>query len=76
MRNGSEQLRTRQEDGGKEQFRTSHVGRLPAPTGFEETALRLARGEDVAARVVAVVAEVVKRQIEIGRSPEGENSAR
>ena len=49
-----------------QRIRTSHVGRLPAPPGFEETALRLARGEEVAAQVVPVVAEVVKRQVEIG----------
>jgi 5-methyltetrahydropteroyltriglutamate--homocysteine methyltransferase len=46
------------------------VGRLPAPPGFEETALRLAHGEvsgeEVAARVVPEVAGVVKRQVEIG----------
>ena len=39
-----------------QKIRTSHVGRLPVPPGFEETALRLARGEvggeEVAARVV------------------------
>jgi 5-methyltetrahydropteroyltriglutamate--homocysteine methyltransferase len=50
--------------------RTSHVGRLPAPPGFEETAARLARGEvnedEVAARVVPVVAAILKRQVEIG----------
>ena len=49
---------------------TSHVGRLPAPPGFEETSRRLARGEvsgeEVAARVVPEVAGVVKRQVEIG----------
>jgi len=28
-----------------QKIRTSHVGRLPVPSGFEETALRLARGE-------------------------------
>ena len=27
-----------------QRIRTSHVGRLPAPSGFAETALRLARG--------------------------------
>jgi 5-methyltetrahydropteroyltriglutamate--homocysteine methyltransferase len=51
-------------------IRTSHVGRLPVPPGFEETALRLARGEvsleEVASQVVPVVADVVKRQVEIG----------
>jgi 5-methyltetrahydropteroyltriglutamate--homocysteine methyltransferase len=53
-----------------QRIRTSHVGRLPAPLGFEATALGLARGEvsgeEVAARVVPVVAEVVKRQVKIG----------
>lgn len=53
-----------------QKIRTSHVGRLPAPPGFEETALRLARGEvsaeEVTARVVPEVAGVVKRQVEIG----------
>ena len=53
-----------------QKIRTSHVGRLPVPSGFEETALRLARGEvggeEVAAQVVPVVAGVVKRQVAIG----------
>src|SRR5215471_3826541 len=53
-----------------QRIRTSHVGRLPVPSGFEETALRLARGEvsgeEVATQVVRVVADVVKRQVEIG----------
>ena len=53
-----------------QRIRTSHVGRLPVPSGFEETALRLARGEvggeEVAVQVVPVVADVVKRQVEIG----------
>ena len=53
-----------------QRIRTSHVGRLPVPSGFEETALRLARGEvsgeEVATQVVPVVADVVKRQVEIG----------
>src|ERR1700747_1883939 len=53
-----------------EKIRTSHVGRLPVPSGFEETALRLPRGEvggeEVVAQVVPVVAHVVKRQVEIG----------
>jgi hypothetical protein len=38
-----------------QRIRTSHVGRLPVPSGFEETALRLAPreigGEEVAAQV-------------------------
>jgi methionine synthase II (cobalamin-independent) len=53
-----------------QKIRTSHVGRLPIPSGFEETVVRLARGEvggeEVAAQVVPVVAEVVKRQVAIG----------
>ena len=53
-----------------QKIRTSHVGRLPVPSGFEETALRLTRGEvggeEVAAQVVPVVADVVKRQVAIG----------
>ena len=53
-----------------QKIRTSHVGRLPVPPGFEEAAFRLPRGEvndeEMAARVVPVVAEVVKRQVEIG----------
>src|ERR1700757_2272630 len=46
-----------------QKIRTSHVGRLPVPQGFEQTALRLTRGEvggeEVAAQVVPVVADVV-----------------
>jgi hypothetical protein len=53
-----------------QRIRTSHVGRLPVPPGFEETAIRLVHGEvsdeEVAARVVPGVADVVKRQVEIG----------
>ena len=53
-----------------QRIRTSHVGRLPVPQGFEQTALRLTRGEvggeEVAAQVVPVVADVVKRQVGIG----------
>ena len=53
-----------------QRIRTSHVGRLPVPSGFEETAIRLVRGEvsdeEVAAQIVPVVADVVKRQVEIG----------
>src|ERR1700738_3719138 len=53
-----------------EKIRPSHVGRLPVPSGFEETALRLPRGEvggeEVAAQVVPVVADVVKQQVAIG----------
>jgi 5-methyltetrahydropteroyltriglutamate--homocysteine methyltransferase len=67
------QLQTAREEADEEQrgkIRTSHVGRLPVPSGFEETALRLPRGEvggeEVVAQVVPVVAHVVKRQVEIG----------
>jgi hypothetical protein len=42
-----------------QRIRTSHVGRLPVPSGSEEIAL-------VAAQVVPVVADVVKREVEIG----------
>jgi hypothetical protein len=42
-----------------QRIRTSHVGRLPVPPGFEETALRLARGG-------VGGDEVAKRQVEIG----------
>jgi hypothetical protein len=53
-----------------QKIRTRHVGRLPVPQGFEQTALRLTRGEvgdeEVAAQVVPVVADVVKRQVGIG----------
>jgi 5-methyltetrahydropteroyltriglutamate--homocysteine methyltransferase len=53
-----------------EKIRTSHAGRLPVPPGVEETAMRLPRGEvgdeEVASRVVPAVADVVKRQVEIG----------
>jgi 5-methyltetrahydropteroyltriglutamate--homocysteine methyltransferase len=53
-----------------EKIRTTHVGRLPTPPGFEDMALRLSRGqatdEEVKAQVVPVVAGAVKRQVEIG----------
>ncbi|HZT51848.1 MAG TPA: hypothetical protein VFA22_07945 [Stellaceae bacterium] len=53
-----------------QKIRTSHVGRLPAPAGFEDMAFRLATGqataEEVAQRVVPVVADAVKRQVAIG----------
>ena len=42
-----------------QRIRTSHVGRLPVPAGFEETAIRLVSGEvsdeEVATRVVPAV---------------------
>src|SRR5262249_30356131 len=53
-----------------QKIRTSHVGRLPVPSGFEETALRLARGEagseEVPAQVVPAVPDVGERQVDIG----------
>ena len=53
-----------------QKIRTTHCGRLPTPAGFEELAFRLAGGkvsaDDVAARVVPTVADVVKRQVAIG----------
>jgi len=42
-----------------QRIRTSHVGRLPVPSGFEETALRLARGG-------VGGDEAAKRRVEIG----------
>jgi 5-methyltetrahydropteroyltriglutamate--homocysteine methyltransferase len=52
-------------------IRTSHVGRLPAPKGFEDVPARLAeakvtdRGE-IERQVVPAIAETVKKQIDIG----------
>ena len=50
-------------------IRTTHCGRLPTPPGFEEMAFRLARGEasdqEVRAKVVPVVTDAVKRQVEM-----------
>jgi 5-methyltetrahydropteroyltriglutamate--homocysteine methyltransferase len=51
-------------------IRTTHCGRLPTPPGFEEMAVRLARGEasdeEVRAKVVPVVTDAVKHQADIG----------
>lgn len=52
-------------------IRTSHVGRLPAPAGFEDVQARLASTpglvtDETASRVEEAVAGIVKRQIEIG----------
>jgi 5-methyltetrahydropteroyltriglutamate--homocysteine methyltransferase len=53
-----------------QKIRTTHAGRLPSPVGFEDMAFRLASGqatdEDVTSRVVPVVADAIKRQVEIG----------
>jgi 5-methyltetrahydropteroyltriglutamate--homocysteine methyltransferase len=52
-------------------IRTSHVGRLPPPKGWEEMPVRLANAEitdpqAIAAQIVPAVAETVKRQVDIG----------
>jgi 5-methyltetrahydropteroyltriglutamate--homocysteine methyltransferase len=52
-------------------IRTSHVGRLPAPKGWEDMPQRLANAEvtdhgDIVQRVVPAIAEVVKKQTAIG----------
>lgn len=53
-----------------DKIRTTHCGRLPTPPGFEEMAFRLARGEasdeEVRAKVVPVVTDAVKHQVDIG----------
>jgi 5-methyltetrahydropteroyltriglutamate--homocysteine methyltransferase len=54
-----------------QKIRTSHVGRLPAPAGFEDMPFRLASGQPVAqdeikAKVEPAIAGIVKRQVEIG----------
>jgi 5-methyltetrahydropteroyltriglutamate--homocysteine methyltransferase len=54
-----------------EAIRTSHVGRLPPPKGWEDMPARLAGAEItdpavIATRVVPAIAELVKRQAEIG----------
>jgi 5-methyltetrahydropteroyltriglutamate--homocysteine methyltransferase len=52
-------------------IRTSHVGRLPAPKGWEDMPARLANAEvtdhgEIAARVLPAIADTVKRQVDIG----------
>jgi len=52
-------------------IRTSHVGRLPPPKGWEHTPARLAGAEItdpavIAAQVTPAIAETVKRQVEVG----------
>ena len=52
-------------------IRTSHVGRLPPPKGWEDMPLRLANAEvidsgEIASHVVPAIAETVKKQVEIG----------
>ena len=52
-------------------IRTSHVGRLPAPKGWEDMPARIANTEItepavIAAQVTPAVAETVKKQVDIG----------
>jgi 5-methyltetrahydropteroyltriglutamate--homocysteine methyltransferase len=52
-------------------IRTSHVGRLPPPKGWEDMPARLANVEvidsgEIASHVVPAIAETVKKQVEIG----------
>ena len=52
-------------------IRTSHVGRLPPPNGWEDMPIRLANAElvdrgEIASQVVPAIAETVKKQVEIG----------
>ena len=52
-------------------IRTSHVGRLPPPKGWEDMPARLANAEvidssEITRLVVPAIAETVKRQVEIG----------
>jgi 5-methyltetrahydropteroyltriglutamate--homocysteine methyltransferase len=52
-------------------IRTSHVGRLPPPKGWEDMPARLANAEvidsgEIASHVVPAITETVKKQVEIG----------
>jgi methionine synthase II (cobalamin-independent) len=52
-------------------IRTSHVGRLPAPAGWEDMPAKLATGQvtdpkEIAAQVEPAIAALVKRQVETG----------
>ena len=52
-------------------IKTSHVGRLPPPKGWEDMPARLANAEvidsgEIASHVVPAIAETVKKQVEIG----------
>src|SRR5690349_17489782 len=54
-----------------DRIRTSHVGRLPAPKNFADMPARLARADvtdpkELDATVVPVVADIVRRQVEVG----------
>jgi 5-methyltetrahydropteroyltriglutamate--homocysteine methyltransferase len=52
-------------------IRTSHVGRLPPPKGWEDMPARLANAEvtdrgEITSQVVPAIAETVRKQVEIG----------
>ena len=52
-------------------IRTTHVGRLPPPKGWEDMPARLANAEvtdpaSIAAQVTPAIVETVRRQIEAG----------
>jgi methionine synthase II (cobalamin-independent) len=52
-------------------IRNSHVGRLPSPKGWEDMPERLASAEItdpavIAAQVTPAIAEIVRRQVEVG----------
>jgi 5-methyltetrahydropteroyltriglutamate--homocysteine methyltransferase len=54
-----------------DRIRTSHVGRLPAPKGFEDVPARLANAEvtdraQLEKQVVPAIASLVRRQVETG----------
>jgi len=54
-----------------ERIRTSHVGRLPPPKGWDDMPARLSSGEitdpaAIAAQVVPAVAEIVRHQADLG----------
>jgi 5-methyltetrahydropteroyltriglutamate--homocysteine methyltransferase len=54
-----------------DRIRTSHVGRLPPPQGWEDMPARLAAGEvvapaEIASRVVPAIAAIVRKQVETG----------
>jgi hypothetical protein len=53
------------------QIRTSHVGRLPPPKGWEDMPARLANAEIndpaiIAAQVMPAIVETVRQQVEAG----------
>jgi hypothetical protein len=55
-------------------IRTSHVGRLLPPKGWEDMPARLANAEvtdpaAIAAQVTPAIAETVRRQVEAGIDP-------